>query len=310
MAHILITGATGLIGRSLTKHLLGEGHAVSYYTRDIKSTSRFMSDQAHAYIWAPERGKIDLTPLRQVDAIIHLAGAGIADKRWTQRRKQELVESRIETADLLLRHLKVMPHQVKSVISASAIGYYGLNTGSRTLTEESEAGMDFPARLVQSWERKMQEFSALGIRSVQLRTGIVLSGQGGALPKLVRPVKYGIGSPLGRGTQMQSWIHIDDITRLYAQAVKDENWHGAYNAVAPQPVTNIEMTRQIAVLLKRPLWLPPVPIKILRILLGEVADLIVSDNLVVNERIARETNFKYQFRDLRSALHDLIATPT
>ncbi len=198
------------------------------------------------------------------------------------------------------------PHHVKSFLATSAIGYYGGDTGDRPLTEQSEGGSDFLAQVTRAWERAEDRVAALGIRTVKLRVGVVLTMAGGALPKLAQPVRLGAGAPIGSGQQYISWIHLDDLCRLYMQALTDESWRGVYNAVAPQPVTNETLTRAIAKVLNRPMLLPNVPAFAIKLMYGELAIAVTGGNYVLNKRIAEETNFQYQFADLNYALKDLL----
>lgn len=298
--NILITGGTGLIGQHLTKILLKNGHTVSYLSRkkeDIPGVK--------VYLWDIEKGFIEDEALKNIDAIIHLAGAGIADKRWTDKRKQEIIDSRIRPIQLLNQHLQVQKIRLKAFISASGIGYYGGDTGETRLDENSPAGNDFLATCTKIWEAETEKFRQAE-RVVSLRTGVVLSEKGGALVKLIQPIKLGVGSPLGSGKQWMSWIHIDDMCALYLHAVEDEKMRGAYNAVAPAPVRNEEMTSTAAEVLKRPLWLPNVPAFVLKMLFGELAIAVLGGNYVKNKRVSEELSFPYKFPTLKEALEDLL----
>ncbi|GAB3321629.1 TIGR01777 family oxidoreductase [Larkinella ripae] len=298
---VLITGGTGTIGRRLTHLLLQQGFAVSLLSRSKKTIPNVA-----VYQWDVEKGHIDPQAIRTADHIIHLAGTGIADERWTQKRKRQIIESRTQSTQLLASALRSGKHSVKSFISSSAIGYYGGDTGDRPLTETSEGGSDFLAQVVRAWERSVDEIAGLGIRTVKLRIGIVLSMEGGALPKLVQPIRLGAGAPLGSGQQYMSWIHIDDLCRMFVRAVTDASWQGIYNAVADKPVTNETFTRQIIKSLNKPHLLPRVPAFAIRLLFGEMAIVVLGGNYVLNRRIREETDFQYTFGDLASALKDLL----
>jgi uncharacterized protein (TIGR01777 family) len=195
---------------------------------------------------------------------------------------------------------------VKSFVSSSAVGYYGGDTGDRPLRENSPAGTDFLAQVTRAWERSVDAVSALGIRTVKIRTGVVLTMAGGALPKLVQPIKLGVGAPIASGEQYISWIHLDDICNLFIEAIKNEQWTGVYNGVAPQPVTNAELTRMIAKVLNKPQLLPNIPAFVIKLMFGELAVTVLGGNNVLNRRVADETSFHYQFPDLRKALEDLL----
>jgi len=296
----LITGGTGLVGRHLTRLLLSKGHKVSLLSRKKENIPG-----VKVYLWDIEKGLIDNDALKDIDYIIHLAGAGIADKRWTDKRKQEIIESRVKPIQMLDKHLKEQGSKLKAFISASGVGYYGGDTGETRLDESSPVGNDFLGTCVKIWEAETEKFTQAE-RTVSLRTGIVLSEKGGALPKLAQPIKLGVGSPLGSGKQWMSWIHIDDLCQLYLQVVEDDKMYGAYNAVAPTPARNEEITRVAAEVLKRPLWAPNVPAFIMKLLLGELAVAVLGGNYVKNKRVSEELSFSYQFTTIKAALEDLL----
>lgn len=298
---VLITGGTGDIGQHLTQHLLQQGYQVTYLSRSNKSIPNVT-----VYQWDIKKGHIDPQAIATADHIIHLAGAGIADERWTDERKNEIIKSRTQSTELLAQALARNTHQVKSFMGASAIGYYGADTGDRPLTETSDGGSDFMAQVVRAWERAEDQLAQLGIRTVKLRTGIVLTRTGGALPKLVQPIKLGAGAPIGSGQQYVSWIHIDDMCRLYSTALANESWQGVYNAVGPTPVTNETLTRTIAEVLHRPILLPNIPTFVIKLMYGEMAVVVTGGNYVLNKRIADETDFMYKYVDLKRALQDLL----
>jgi uncharacterized protein len=296
---ILVTGASGLIGRRLMELLLQKGHQVSHLGRDKKNGTR------PSFTWDVRKRKVDEDALKAVDTIINLAGAGIAEKRWTHERKKELLESRTESVKLIYETLGKVNHNVKAFISASAIGYYGVENDEKVFVETDKPGNDFLAEVTRQWEAEADKLSTLGIRIVKFRIGIVLSAKGGALKEMARPVKMFVGAPLGTGQQYLSWIHIDDLCNMFIRAVEDSSFIGPYNAVAPSPVTNEDLTREIAKVLGRPMIIPKVPSFMLRTLLGEMADMVLKGNKVSSNRI-EESGFTYRFRDLREALEDLL----
>ena len=298
---VLITGGTGTIGRRLTHLLQQEGYIVSYLSRSATQVPLVKT-----YQWDVKRSHIDPHAIQSADHIVHLAGAGIADERWTDARKDEILSSRTESTELLARALAKNSHKVKSFIASSAIGYYGGDTGDRPLTETSSGGSDFLAQVTRAWERAEDQVAALGIRTVKFRTGVVLTMAGGALPKLAQPVRLGAGAPIGSGQQYISWIHLDDLCQLYIRAIKDESWEGVYNAVAPTPITNETLTRAIARVLNRPMLLPNIPNFVIKLMFGELSITVTGGNYVLNKRLTEETDFQYQYGDLTKALENLL----
>ena len=244
---ILITGASGLIGARLTELLLQQGHEVVHVGRSQRP------GRVPSYAWDVEKGTMDMRAMDSVHAIIHLAGAGIADQRWTTARKKEILDSRVQSIGLLYDVLKKGNYQVKSFVSASAIGYYGFGDENQVFTETSPAGVDFLAQVTKQWEEASEKINSLDIRVVKLRIGIVLSEKGGVLKSMATPVKLGLGAALGNGKQYLSCIHLDDLCGAFIKAVEDKSMRGVYNAVAIQPVTNLELTRAIAKTLKKAL---------------------------------------------------------
>lgn len=299
MTHkILITGASGLVGSRLTEMLLEKGHQVSHLGRSKRVGS------VASFVWDVENKSIDLQALDGVDTIINLAGAGVADKRWTAQRKKEILDSRIDSTRLLFETLKKQNHSVKTFVSASAIGYYGLGLHDDVFNEESNAGNDFLASVTKQWEEETDRIASLGVRVVKLRIGIVLSDKGGALVEMAKPIRLGVGSPLGTGKQYLSWIHIDDLCAMFIKAIEDEKLQGAYNATTAW-LANADFTKAIAHVLKKPLWLPPVPGFIMKIILGEMANLVVNGSKVSSEKI-KKAGFQFKYAGLDGALKDLL----
>jgi len=296
---ILITGASGLVGNRLTELLLQKGYQVSHLGR-TKREGKVIS-----FVWDVEKGILDLNALAGVDTIIHLAGAGVADTRWTESRKKEILESRTKSTALLFNTLKNGNHTITSFVSASAIGYYGFGLSDEVFSEESKSGSDYLAQVTRQWEEEVEKIGSLNIRVVKLRIGIVLSEKGGALTEMVRPIKLGVGSPLGSGKQYLTWIHLDDLCEMFIKAVEDSTMKGSYNAVGPEWVTNEEMTKTIAKVLNKPLWLPAVPGFVLKVILGEMADLVIYGSKISSTKI-QKTGFKFKFVWLEEALKDLL----
>lgn len=297
---VLITGGTGLIGKRLTEMLLQKGYEVSYLSRKKKDIP-----SVKVYEWDVEKGYIEEGALDNVDYLIHLAGEGVAEGRWTEERKKAIISSRIETIELIIKKLKEKNILPKALISASGSSYYP--EGNNHNTEESPAGNGFLAQVTIQWEEAANSIKTLGVRTVILRTGVVLSNGGGAIPQMAFPAKFGFGAPLGSGKQYISWIHIDDICGMYLAAMENENWNGVYNAIAAPPVTNEELTKQICIALGKSQWLPNVPAFALKLAFGEMAGVVLGSNYVVNKRIKEETDFIYKFPDLGLALKDVLS---
>jgi uncharacterized protein (TIGR01777 family) len=295
---ILITGASGLIGKRLTDLLLKRGYEVSHLSRSSKS------GLVPSFVWDVDKGEMDSQALEGVDAIIHLAGAGVADKRWSKSRKEEILISRVKSSQLLYKKLATINHSVKTVVSASAIGYYGFES-EEVFTEESSSGTDFLAQVTKQWEAEVDKLTALNLRIVKLRIGIVLSEKGGALPEMAKPIRLGVGSPLGSGKQQLSWIHLDDLCEMFIHAVRTDQMQGAYNAVSGNWVTNAELTKTIAQVLKKPLWLPNAPAFVLKIIVGEMADIVLGGSKVSADKI-KKTGFNFRYSNLEEALNNCL----
>lgn len=295
---ILITGPSGLIGTRLTEQLLQKGYQVWHLSRTKKKG-------IPSFTWDVEKGIMDTKALEGVDAIVHLAGAGVADKRWTESRKKEILESRTKSSALLYKTLAGANHSVKSVISASAIGYYGFGFGEEVFKEDSRSGNDYLAQVTKQWEESVDTISSLNLRVVKLRIGIVLSNKGGALVEMARPIRWGIGAALGNGKQYLSWIHLDDVCAMFIKAVEDETMQGAYNAVSGDWVTNKALTQRIAKVLKKPLLLPNVPTFVMKILIGEMAVIVINGSKISADKI-KETGFVFRYSNLEKALESLM----
>ncbi|MBK0380500.1 TIGR01777 family oxidoreductase [Mucilaginibacter segetis] len=292
---ILITGGSGLLGRELTALLLSKGYTVNHLSRTPGKIA-----QVKTYLWDIKKGEIDEACLDGVETIIHLAGAGIADKRWTDERKKLLIESRTKSIGLIYDLMKRKPNHVNTVISASATGYYS-DRGDELLTERSAPAHDFLGSCCVAWEKAVDQGEALGLRVVKFRTGVVLTKDGGALPQLALPVKFGAGSPLGSGKQWIPWIHHRDVIAMYLYGLQNQSLKGVFNMVAPQPVTNQQMTKAVARQLHKPMWLPNVPAFILKLIFGEMATVVLGSTRVSAKKI-EDTGFKFTFPDISAAL--------
>jgi len=295
--HILLTGGTGLIGGRLTEQLLEKGYRVSHLSRSAGTDARVTT-----YLWDLDKGEIDEHCIDGADIIVHLAGAGIADKPWTEKRKKELINSRVKSIELIYDLLRDKKHGVNAVISASAIGYYS-DRGDELMYEERAPSNDFMSNCCMLWEDAVDKGNDLGLRVVKLRTGVVLD-RGGALAKMEMPVKYFFGSPLGNGKQWIPWIHWQDVVDMYLFGIENESLAGVYNMVAPNPVTNKQLTIAIAKQLHKPLWLPNVPAFFLKLLLGEMSTLVLGSTKVSAQKI-ENAGFKFKFPGIEGALKEI-----
>lgn len=294
---ILITGATGLVGTELKKHLLNKGYTVN-------TLSRKKGKDPNSFVWDVYKGTIDANCLNGVDAVIHLAGEPVADKKWTDERKKQIIDSRVKSTELLLKSIKSKPdHQIKTFVSSSAVGFYG-DCGDEILTEESPNGYGFLAECCKLWEDAVDQGKKLSLRIVKLRTGIVLSTKGGALPQLAQPVKLFAGAALGTGKQWTPWLHIDDMVEMYIEAIENLKMENCYNACAPFPVTNTALTKAIAKQLHRPVWPFNVPKKVLALLMGERVEAVLMSNNTSAQKIL-DAGYKFKFTHLEDALKDL-----
>lgn len=293
---VLITGASGFIGRHLQKKLTENGYAIRTLT-----TQKINSNVEDLFYWHPETGEVNKKAFESVDYIIHLAGASIGTNRWTKKRKQLILDSRVKSTELLFNKIRLLKIPLKAFISASATGYYGSVTSDEIFDENSPAADDFLGNVCREWERAADRFMNAGIRTVKIRTGVVLSKDAPALKKMLFPVKLGFGSPLATGRQYMPWIHIDDLCDIYLKAIEDESFSGAYNAVAPQHITNREMMRTLAKMLHKPFWLPPVPAFILKFLFGEMAYLLLKGSRVDAKKLIQK-EFSYSVPTIADAL--------
>ncbi len=291
---VLITGGTGLVGSVLIPKLKAKGY-------DVSILSRSKGSAENTRVWDYKKEYLDSSAFENVDAIIHLAGAGVADKKWSAERKDEIYNSRTKTSLLLFNELQKREHQVKTFIAASAIGIYGGDTGNSIVKEGSPVGHDFLAHVTDAWETATNKISTLGIRLVQMRIGVVLSNNGGALKELLKPP---VAAPLGKGNQYMSWIHIDDLADMIIYSLENAEVQGAYNAVGPKPQTNRDFTKAAAKAFRKPYLPISVPSKVLKVMLGEMSTIVLGGSRVSSEKI-QEAGFKFSFPKLPEALKDL-----
>jgi uncharacterized protein (TIGR01777 family) len=297
-AHILVTGGSGHIGKRLTDLLLSKGYAVSHLSRKPKGDAHVKT-----FAWNVNKHEIDQQCIDGVDMVVHLAGADIAGKKWTDKRKKEIIDSRANSIRLIYQLMKDRPNKINSIISAAAIGYYG-DRGDEMLTEESPPGAGFMPECCIAWEKAVDEGRELGVRIVKLRTGVVLDPAGGALPQMAKPVKLFAGAGFGSGRQWIPWIHWEDAAGMYLSAIENINLSGIYNMVAPAPVTNRQFMRAIARQLNRPLWFFNIPSFVFKALMGEMSIIILGSTKVSAQKIQDE-GFKFKYPELKSALQQI-----
>ena len=300
---VLITGATGLIGRQLCASLGGDGHRVVALSRSPGKTSGLAAGEVLK--WEPISGPPPSQALSAIDAVVHLAGEPIADRRWSDEQKKRIRDSRVLSTRNLVEGLRSADSKPAVLVSGSAIGFYG-DRGDELLEETAAMGRGFMAEVCRDWENEAAGASGLGIRVVQVRTGVVLSTEGGALKKMLPPFKLGVGGPLGSGRQWFPWIHISDIVGIFRHAIDSSSMKGPVNGVAPEPVTNAEFTKQLGRALRRPAFLP-VPEFALRALMGEMADVLFGSQRVV-PKAALEAGYEFQYPSLATALADLFGS--
>ncbi len=299
METVLITGGTGLIGSHISKKLKEKGYTIAFLSR-----KRNTDGQIPVYFWDPDKNIIHPEAISGTDYIIHLAGAGIGDKRWTKKRRELISDSRIKTGELILRKFQESGKNLKAFISASGIGYYGTITSDKIFNETDPPSDDFLGEVCRKWEEMADRFNEAGVRTVKLRTGVVLADKGGALERMTNTVKMGIGSPLGSGRQYIPWIHIDDLCNLYLKAVEDPAMTGAWNAVAPEHTTNREFMRILAEVLEKPFFFPAVPSFVLKMLLGKMSGIILKGSRASAGKII-SSGYKFEYPVLENALKDL-----
>jgi len=300
MDKVLVIGGTGLVGKHLCKKLQERGYKVSLLSRSKKRVN-----STTIFYWNPNKGEIEKRSLESIDCIINLAGANISGKRWTTRRKKQILDSRVNSGSLIYNTIKEQNHNIKTYISASAIGYYGASTSQKIFSETDLPANDFLGEVCQKWEQATNKHIELGIRTVNIRTGIVLTKHGGALKKLAQPIKLNIGSVIGSGRQYIPWIHIDDLCEIYIKAITHKKIKGALNAVAPSHITNKDFTHLLANVLKKKILLPNIPSVIMKLIFGEMSKLILNGSRVSSNKIVA-LGYNFIFPQLGGALKEIL----
>lgn len=298
MAKILITGGTGLIGKRLTKQLIDNGHEVSHISR-----TKSEWDGVKTFEWNPSEGKIDELAVKDIDTIIHLAGARINEERWTEERKHIILQSRIQSANLLFETCKRNNIRLKNYISASAIGWYPLIVSETHFTEESPAGEGFLADVCKAWEQSADQFQEISDSVAKLRIGLVLTKEDGALTQISRPISFYLGAGLGSGKQFMSWIHITDVCNMF-EHVLDNDLKGVFNAIGPEQTRNQDFMQTVADVMDRPIFLPNIPEFIIHIVFGDAAEMVLRGVPLSSKKIM-DTGFEFEYPTLTSALFSI-----
>lgn len=292
-----------MIGTALSKFLLSRGYEVIILTRNPKPVKNSSAGISYA-TWNISEQNMNEEVFKKANYIIHLAGAGVADEPWTEKRKREIAESRIKSSELLIKAMSSIPNKIISVVSASAIGWYQQNKGYQSVETDPPA-TDFLGETCSAWENAIKPVEGLGKRLVILRTGIVLSNEGGAFPAFRKPIQYGIAGILGNGKQIISWIHIEDLCRLYLEAMVNNTWSGVYNAVSPNPVNNRNFTMTLAKKIKGSFFIPiPVPNFILRMMLGDRSEEVLKNSNISSNKI-KQQGFQFIYPTIDTAFTDL-----
>lgn len=297
---ILITGGTGLVGRYLSKLLIEKAYEVALLSRRTSTSQSIPS-----YYCNYKENKVDIEALCSADIIIHLAGANIAEKRWTAARKKEILDSRVKTTELIYNTLKENKNNLQTFISASAVGYYGAITSNNIFTEKDDAYDDFLGNVCKDWEKSADLFENIGVRTVKMRTGLVLSQNEGALEKINASFKFRSKVVLGSGRQYMPWVHIHDLCNMYIKAVEDNEMKGVFNSVSGDYHTYSSFVNELAKLSKKPFINFKIPAFVLKIILGNMSDLLLEGSRISSEKIINE-GFKFKYYDLQTALKSCI----
>jgi uncharacterized protein (TIGR01777 family) len=299
--NVLISGGSGFIGKHLTNLLIEKGFSVAILSRNVKKNTANIS----YFKWDISNHSIDEAAVLNADYVIHLAGENIAEKRWTAKRKAVIIASRVESMQLIYAVLKKNNKKLDAFISASAVGIYGAVSGEGICTEETAPAHDFLGATCQKWEGAVDFIENLHIRTVKIRTGLVLGKNGGFLKKLLPVFKYRLGSALGSGKQYMPWIHIDDLCGVYLEAIVNKEMNGPYNAAVNDSTTNAVFSKTLARVLGYTIWLPKVPAFVLKLAMGEMALMVLNGRRVSSEKL-EQLGFQFHFKNLEEALSDCV----
>ena len=305
MQTVLITGGTGMVGQALTSYLLARGYQVIVLSRSVKKSNQQHLSYA---VWDIDKEFIDSSAINAADIIVHLAGESVANKRWTAKRKQEIIDSRVKSGALLVKALKENKHKVKTVIAASAIGWYGPDTANSLqfgFNETDPFDNSYLGTTCKQWEGSVQSLNELGIRLVTLRIGIVFNKKGGALAEFIKPAKFGMATILGTGKQIVSWIHQDDLCKMIVFAAENETVKGVYNAVAPNPINNKDLVNAIASTMHKFHITLNVPVFVLKIMLGEMSIEVLKSANVSSNKI-ESAGFVFDYPNVNEALKQIL----
>ena len=300
--NILLTGGTGFIGNYLTNVLIANGFSISVLSRSNRKNTNTIT----YYKWNLEKNYIDENAVLKADYIIHLAGEGIVEKRWTEKRKKQIIQSRIQPIELIHSVLQKHNKSLDAFVSASAVGIYGAITNDEICTENTQPENDYLGTTCQQWEQATDRIESLGIRTVKIRTGIVLGRNEGFLKKLNPSFKMGFGTVLGSGNQYLPWIHIEDLSQIYLKAITDSEMSGPYNAAVTDDTTNKSLSKTLARLYGYKIWLPKIPSFALKIAMGEMSLAILEGRRVSSEKV-QKAGFKFEYSDLKEALSNCIS---
>ncbi len=298
---VLVTGATGFVGKVVVRQLLEAGDQVVILTRNIPKAALTLGSDCRYFQWVDMNELPDAAAFDGVDAVINLMGEGIADKKWSEEQKKMIYNSRINGTQRLVEVISKLDKKPSIFISTSAIGVYG-NRGPEELSEESSTGADFLSHLCTEWEKEASNVKPFVKRLVIMRVGVVLGHNGGALKKMLPPFKMGLGGHVGSGNQYMSWIHVEDLAGMYVEALKNDSVNGIYNGTAPYPATNREFTTALGKILKRPTILP-VPAFAIKAIFGEMSAVILGGQKVLPKKF-KDINFRYRYPTLEMALKE------